>query len=288
MPTKALFLILLSAFLHAGWNAMMKRIEDRFCLMVGIHVFMAILLAPFLAGRALRQLAAVPALVIPLSMAAVFFALYHLFLVRSYEMGDLSLVYPLTTMAPALIPLWGRFWLGERLTPAGFAGIALVLAGAYAVQFRELSWKGVIDPLRGKDRAVFMALAAAFFYSLGSAVDKAGIDQAEVLPYSYLLILTMVITEVPMAAGMGLKPGRFMAAHLKYLSGAAVVLMASFLTYRFGLKVTDVSYASSVRQVNALFGVVLGLVFFREPFGRYRLAAAVLIVAGVVIIKMYG
>jgi multidrug transporter EmrE-like cation transporter len=34
--------------------------------------------------------------------------------------------------------------------------------------------------------------------------------------------------------------------------------------------------------------VVLGLVFFREPFGRYRLAAAVLIVAGVVIIKSYG
>jgi drug/metabolite transporter (DMT)-like permease len=64
--------------------------------------------------------------------------------------------------------------------------------------------------------------------------------------------------------------------------------MASFLSYRFGLKVTDVSYAASVRQVNALFGVLLGLIVFREPFGRYRLAAASLITAGVIVIKIYG
>ncbi|UCF30436.1 MAG: EamA family transporter [bacterium] len=288
MSTPALFLILLSAFLHAGWNAMMKRIEDRFCLMVGIHIIMAVGLSPFLARRAVRQLAEVPTLIIPLSLAAVFFALYHLFLVRSYERGDLSLVYPLTTMAPALVPLWGWLWLGERLTAPGFAGIGLVLAGAYAVQFRRLSLKELAQPLRRKDSAVLMSLAAAFFYSLGSAVDKAGIDQAEVLPYSYLLILAMVVTEVPMAAGMGLDLGRFMVDNIRYLLGAALVLMVSFLTYRFGLKVTDVSYAASVRQVNALFGVILGLTLFREPFGRYRLAAAILIVAGVVTIKMYG
>jgi drug/metabolite transporter (DMT)-like permease len=49
-----------------------------------------------------------------------------------------------------------------------------------------------------------------------------------------------------------------------------------------------VSYATSVRQVNALFGVALGILIFRERLGSLRLAAAAIMVAGVVVIKTMG
>jgi drug/metabolite transporter (DMT)-like permease len=47
-----------------------------------------------------------------------------------------------------------------------------------------------------------------------------------------------------------------------------------------------VSYASSVRQVSAVAGVVGGILLFQERFGRIRILGAVLIAAGVVCIKM--
>jgi drug/metabolite transporter (DMT)-like permease len=288
MSSTALLLILLSAFLHAGWNVLMKGVEERFFLMVSIHIFMVAALTPFLAVPAASHLLSNPDILIPLSGAAMFFALYHLFLAIGYGSGDMTIVYPITTMAPALVPLWGRLFLGERLSGAGVAGIALILFGVYSIGLRSFSLRRVLEPLRRFDPALWPALAAAFFYSLGSVADKAGIMKAEVMVYSYMLMVAMVLVEVPMAAGMAPGLGKFIVKRWKYVISASGILMASFLSYRFGLKVTDVSYAASVRQVNALFGVLLGLLVFREPFGRYRLAAASLITAGVIVIKIYG
>jgi drug/metabolite transporter (DMT)-like permease len=47
-----------------------------------------------------------------------------------------------------------------------------------------------------------------------------------------------------------------------------------------------VSYATSVRQVSALAGVVGGILLFRERFGRIRLLGAALIVLGVACIRL--
>ena len=47
-----------------------------------------------------------------------------------------------------------------------------------------------------------------------------------------------------------------------------------------------VSYATSVRQVSAIAGVVGGILLFRERFGRIRLLGAGLIVLGVACIKL--
>jgi multidrug transporter EmrE-like cation transporter len=47
-----------------------------------------------------------------------------------------------------------------------------------------------------------------------------------------------------------------------------------------------VSYAVSVRQVSAAFGVLGGILLFRERFGRVRIVGATLIVAGVAMLRM--
>jgi len=49
----------------------------------------------------------------------------------------------------------------------------------------------------------------------------------------------------------------------------------------------EVSYATSVRQVNALFGVIIGIFVFRERVGGLRMTAALVMVGGVVIIKTF-
>jgi drug/metabolite transporter (DMT)-like permease len=62
------------------------------------------------------------------------------------------------------------------------------------------------------------------------------------------------------------------------------IMLASFLSFRFGLQLSPVSYAVPVRQVSLLIGVLIGLLFLREPFGRIRLLSSGLILLGVVFI----
>jgi multidrug transporter EmrE-like cation transporter len=65
---------------------------------------------------------------------------------------------------------------------------------------------------------------------------------------------------------------------------AGPVVMTSFLSFRFGLQLAPVSYALPVRQVSLLIGVLIGIVFLKESFGKIRLTSVSLILAGVILI----
>lgn len=63
------------------------------------------------------------------------------------------------------------------------------------------------------------------------------------------------------------------------------IVMTSFLSFRYGLNLAPVGYAVPVRQVSIMVGVLIGIVFLRESFGRVRLLSALLIVAGAALIR---
>ena len=63
------------------------------------------------------------------------------------------------------------------------------------------------------------------------------------------------------------------------------VVMTSFLTFRYGLNLAPVGYAVPVRQVSIMVGVVIGVFFLRESFGRIRLLSALFILAGAVLVR---
>jgi drug/metabolite transporter (DMT)-like permease len=43
---------------------------------------------------------------------------------------------------------------------------------------------------------------------------------------------------------------------------------------------------SALRETSVIFGAALGSLFLREPFGRYRILAAVTIAGGILILEM--
>jgi drug/metabolite transporter (DMT)-like permease len=74
-------------------------------------------------------------------------------------------------------------------------------------------------------------------------------------------------------------------ANWKLILASGPVLMASFIAFRYGLKMAPVSYAVPVRQVSIMVGVLLGMIFLGESYGRIRLASALLILAGAFLLK---
>lgn len=289
MPTNALLLILFSSVMHAGWNLILKTTRRKLAFNVFMH---ASAIAVFSLYWIVRD-GAIPlprGAVLPLALAGgFFFSLYHACLTASYERIDVSLAYPLTTTGPLYIPLWAYIFLGERLSPAGMAGIVIIFLGAYIIQMRELSWLGLSYPLRNiRVPGVVLALSAGVFYSVGAITDKRGVTVADVFLYTYYLDIVLFLFLLGSVLATSGKLHFFEEIRRHWVRGllAGLVLFASFITYRIGLQMAKVSYATSVRQASAIVGVVGGIVLFGERFGRIRLLGAALIAAGVVCIRL--
>lgn len=288
MTSHALILIVISAVMHAFWNLLVKRSRDKTVFIWWMFIASGTLmnLALPLAG----PFPPVDARLLGLVVAGgACFVLYHLFNGRAYRSGDLSLTYPLSQTSMLWVPLWGALLLGERFTPAGLAGVALIVAGAWCVQLRALAWSEVVRPLRNlSEPAVQAALAAGFIYSVGSIIDKTGVSGYDPFHFTYLLVVCMFLL-MSLNLARPRYRGRVLAEwrHSRTLILAAgPVMMGSFLTFRYGLKLAPVSYAVPVRQVSLLVGVLIGTLFLGEECGKIRFTAALLILVGVACIRL--
>jgi len=288
VSTLALLFIIISAVMHALWNLLVKRSRDKTVFIWWMFITSGTLMnlvLPF-AGPFPPVSAQLLGLVVA---GAACFVLYHLFNGRAYHSGDLSLTYPLAQTSMLWVPLWGALLLGERFSWAGVCGIALIAAGAWCVQLRALAWREVVRPLRSlSDPAVQAALAAGFIYSIGSIIDKTGVTGYDPFHFTYLLVVSMFLL-MSLNLSRPRYRGRVLAEwrHSRGLILASgPVMLGSFLTFRYGLKLAPVSYAVPVRQVSLLVGVLIGTLFLGEECGRIRFTAALLILAGVALIRL--
>jgi drug/metabolite transporter (DMT)-like permease len=289
MSNLAFILIIFSSVMHAFWNLFVKQSRHKTVFIWWMFISSGLLFTlslPFIPG----PIPVPDREIILISIAGGgCFVLYHLLTGRAYRSGDLSLTYPLCQTSMIYVPIWGGLLIGEELSLVGSSGIALVVLGAYTVQMQRLSLTELLRPFSNlKEPSVRAALAAGFVYSFGAMLDKAGVQRYSPLYFTWLMVVVMLLL---MSANL-LRP-RYRSQitaewrenwRLILLSGP--IMMASFLTFRYGLKLAPMSYAVPVRQVSILVGVLIGVLFLGESFGRVRLASALLILAGAFLIKL--
>jgi len=288
MSSFAFTLILFSALMHALWNLLVKRSGDK-----TVFIWWMFASSCSLMTLALPLVGPFPALswrVIGLAaVGALCFMLYHLFSGRAYRDGDLSIIYPLAQTAMFWVPIWGILLLGEKVSGLGVVGILLILFGAYSIQLKAFAWSEMIRPFRSlRDPAVLAALAAGFIYSIGAVIDKTGVMLYPPFHFTFLLVFFMLQF---MTINI-MRPkyrGRIMAEYRNHrflVIAAGPVIMASFLSFRYGLQLAPMSYAVPVRQVSLLIGVLIGVLFLGETSGRMRFTAAFLILCGAALIRI--
>jgi len=289
MSSLAFSLIIFSALMHALWNLLVKRSQDKTVFIWWMFVVSGTLLN-LLVWFYFRPLPPLHLEVLLLAAAGgACFVLYHLFNGVAYHSGDLSLAYPLSQTSMIYVPLWGTWLLGEQVTSLGSAGIGLILLGAYCIQLRSLRSSEVLRPFRSLgERPVRAALAAGLIYSVGAVIDKTGVTIYPPLQFTWLLVMSMFTIMTlnllrPRFRGRILQEWR-VSRRLILLSGP--VMMGSFLTFRYGLQLAPVSYAVPVRQVSLLIGVLIGALFLGESYGRIRFVSALLVMAGAIMIRL--
>ena len=291
MSTVAFIAIIASALFHSGYNLLIKVSDEKTLYMWSI--FSVAVIAGWIAGYLMVPgfLEIKPSVLLFAALSAAFFTSYHLCAAWAYaaDEGDLSLSYPLTTLAPVFIPFWAYMLLGDTFTIKVIAGILLATVGTYCIQLKFGQERVRFRSLGFGSEAVRFALLASFLYSFGGISDKIGVSQSGFYIFTVWL-MTMIFIYFTSVVLLN-KRIRHRALHcfrhypLRVLLGG-ILLFFSNISYRFGLEATDVSYAAGVRQSATLFAVLMGVFLLKEPYGLFRFLAGLIIALGIVLIKM--
>jgi drug/metabolite transporter (DMT)-like permease len=148
MSSFALLLILVATLSHASWNLLTKQSRHRLAFLWWTGVAGSVLYLPAALAAALSWY---PSAVDWAGVAggAVIRAGYFVALGTAYARGDLSLVYPLARgTAPLLVPPLAVLLLGERPSPLGWAGIAVIGLGVYTLHLPGFGYTTWLAPLR--------------------------------------------------------------------------------------------------------------------------------------------
>jgi uncharacterized membrane protein len=280
----AVTLVLLSALLHATWNFFSKGSTDRWAFFLAQGVLNVILYAPvFVWIWPGATVSAVGWLWIATS--ALIHAAYAFYLLRSYDVGDLSLAYPLSRTAPILVALWDVATVPGQLSGGGFVGAMLAGAGAVLLQLPALRTRGGRAVLR--ERVTRYALLTALFVAAFTITDKYGVTHVH--PFVYLYLVGMgEFTFVALRMGRSVlwRAPEELRTNSRAVLFTAVLGPFSYLLILWVLTTAPASYVLGLRQTSLVFGVLFGRLLLKERETGYRLLGAGTIAAGSVLIAM--
>lgn len=208
---------------------------------------------------------------------------YYILLFQAYRLGDLSQVYPISRgMAPALVAFGAFLIIGETLTPAGWTGLAAVCLGI-----------GILAVQRGAVNADPRALLAAMLLGLTvaaySIADGIGVRWSEsptgYMGWLFLLEAPVVLAVlVPRVAGRTRIDWRVFAFGL--LGGFFSVLAYGLVLY--AKTIAPIGAVSAVRESSVIIAALIGVVLFGERPWAGRVAAALVVAGGVMLLAGAG
>ena len=210
-------------------------------------------------------------------------------LYRSFEIGKMSIVAPISAAYPALTMVLSAI-TGERLTVARFVGVALIMLGVIVVARGE-AMPGDANPLdesrpRKKYLGVGWALTAAIgfgvmFWLLGIRV----IPMMGAAPSVWMIRLTSVLATalVMLVARRPMKLPDLGAN--RWILGVGVLDTSAYVFNNLGMMREQVSVVSVLASLYGAVTVGLAAIILKEKITRTQWAGIVAIFAGIVLIS---
>ncbi len=270
--------VLGAAVMHAAWNAIVK---------VGLDRFSSILLMSLAQGgiaACLLPLFPLPAAAAwPWVLASALLHIgYKLFLIRAYEHGDLSQVYPLARgTAPLIVALVGAAFLSESMTGGKWAA---VLAIGLGVILMSRNGAG-LDRLPPK--ALAYALGTAGFTAAYTLTDGVGARIA--MTASGYTLWMFAFDACGMAATATALRGRGTLRRLlpAWRSGvtAGALSLGAYWIAIWAFTLAPLALVAALRETSVMFAMLIGVFLLGERANGRRWLSVGLILAGVVAMR---
>lgn len=290
MDPIAIFLVLLSAIMHALRNYFNKRAWDKQAFIWWYEVFGLLLFAPVFLF-AWFHADTTPFISLPFILLSGFVHfIYWYFLSHALDKGDLSLVYPIMRSSPAVVLIFSVTILGEYVSMLGVSGILLVAFGVYTINLNHFSAADLLKPFRGVsgDRAIwfaFLTMISAAGYTL---VDKMAVSRMNPIIFAYIYPWI----SMGLFTGHIYKSNKKVALRKEWAAHKGSIIVCGFLSI-FGyflilqaFTMERMSYIVGLRQLSIVIAVLLGGHFLKEKNKMIRITSSFIIFIGAYLIAI--
>lgn len=285
ISTAVLMAVLASALLHAAWNAVVKSRADPVIGIAWLSVGSGVA-----AGLALPFVAFPVAAAWPFILASTaIHTVYNLMLATAYSHGDFSRVYPIARGgAPLIVTLVSLGFLNEELNTRSLAAIGLILLAILGVAWRRAGERRAAREGGAGDRSLVFAGLTAVAIAGYTIADGLGARAAgDAVPYILWLFFIDAWPTILIVAWM--RRGRFLATPRGDAARSVAGGLLSMLAYGivvWAMVQAPVAIVAALRESSILFAALIGVFVLKERPGPVRIAAIVLLVAAVVLLRL--
>jgi drug/metabolite transporter (DMT)-like permease len=286
----SILLVLLAAFMHAAWNALLRGGADRAQSMAMMNATLGVV------GLVLLAIAGLPAPAswIYVVASGVLHWIYVALLVVTYRSGDLGETYPVARgSSPALVALAGSLFAGEWMNLLGIAGVGLVSAGIFMLAVARARSAKVKTGF-ASDRALTLrerlrhmnlpwALATGVSIAAYTVVDGFGVRASgNWLGYTAAIFAFFIAAPLWFLARQG--TGFFKASADQVLKalGGGLISIAAYGAIIWAMQSSPMGAVSALRETSVVFAALLGAAFLGERLTAQRIVACCIIAAGAV------
>ncbi len=207
---------------------------------------------------------------------------------KAIKISPLSLTLPFLSLTPVFLIGTSYIILGERPDRSGFIGIILVVIGAYLLNVHTIS-RGLFEPFKAiaKEQGSVLMIIVAFTFSIGVCFGKIAIQHSDPIFFSvvYSILLSFFLFMV-----ISFRTKQFFSKAISrpvpfLLIGILITIMV--ITHVKAISLVEASYMISVKRLSILFGVIYGVIFFKETNIKERFLGATVMVSGIIMITVF-
>jgi len=267
-----------AAVLHAAWNALVKGGADKTLSMGAVvvgHMPIALAALPFVPLPAIESL--------PYLFGGMLLHFgYQLFLLKSYQMGDLTQVYPIARgAAPLIVALVSVVLLGVHLNGIELLAILVIGTGIISLALVRQS-----DGLQNRSAATVALITGAFIASY-SLIDGLGARLAGTSLGFYcwlaigngLLMLAYLAVRSPQT--LIALPRRGMP--ILFIGGSASFVAYALVTWAFTQ--APIALVTALRETSIVFALLIGVFFLKERLSLMKVASTMTTLLGAVLLR---
>lgn len=223
-------------------------------------------------------------------VSALVFSISKTLQLNIFKKNNLSEIYPLASLSPLILYLFGLLTLNETIRATALAGLVVMIAGVYLINYRSEN-RDLLQPLKHlfKHQSSLLYLFALVLSSISAIAEKIAINHTIGNNIFYLAFWENVFLTCFSGAYV-IKTNRNwlkeIRAHIFSLIIAGSIFTLTYFLVLLGFKEGPVALISAIKKVEVLVVLILSNIFFLERPSKYVYIGAFLMLIAVVLIKI--
>jgi len=280
MDNNVFLLVLIATVLHAIWNGMVKKHPDKFVAVSGIvfgHVPCAVVAIILLPAPSIESIPYIAA-------SIIIHQGYQWFLLSSYQIGDLTKVYPIARgSGPLVATIISILFLGLVLDNLIILSILFLCFGILIL--------GIFDKAsKNNSKIIQYSLFTGFFIGLYSLVDGYGarVSLSAISYISWSFLLNAFVFPIVLSFRNQKNVfKRVMNKGKKIFWVGGSISYVIYVIVIWGFTKAPIPMVGALRETSILFSILIGYFFLKEKITPLKIFSILLILVGVIGLKLF-